>query len=88
MTGVQTCALPIYPLVRNGAPVFLGEEDAEPVGAVTSGTYGVSIEAPVAMGYVPPHAAVSGTRLFTEVRGKRHAMTVTTLPFVPTHYKR
>jgi aminomethyltransferase len=39
------------------------------------------------MGYVPPDAATPGTRLFTEVRGRRLAVTVSTLPFVPARYK-
>ncbi len=74
--------------VRAGAPVFRNENDAAPAGAVSSGGFGVSLDAPVAMGYVPPDAAAPGTRMFTEVRGKRLAMTVSALPFVPARYKR
>jgi aminomethyltransferase len=73
--------------VRAGAPLFRHERDAAPAGAVTSGGFGVSVDAPVAMGYVPPDAAAPGTRVFTEVRGKRLAMTVAALPFVPARYK-
>jgi aminomethyltransferase len=74
--------------VRSGAPLFRHEDDAVPAGAVCSGGFGVSLDAPVAMGYAPPDAAAPGTRLFTEVRGKRLAMTVVPLPFVPARYKR
>jgi aminomethyltransferase len=74
--------------VRAGASLFVAEHDTVPAGIVTSGGFGISLEAPIAMGYVPPTAAAPGTRLFAEVRGKRLPMTVSTLPFVPTRYKR
>jgi aminomethyltransferase len=74
--------------VRGGAALFLSERDEAAVGVVTSGGFGVSLDAPVAMGYVPIAAATPGTRLFAEVRGKRLAVVVSTLPFVPTRYKR
>jgi aminomethyltransferase len=73
--------------VRAGAPLFRNEHDAAPVGAVSSGGFGVSLDAPVAMGYVPPDAVAPGTRVFSEVRGRRLPMTVSTLPFVPARYK-
>lgn len=74
--------------VRGGAPLFLTENDPQPAGIVTSGGFGVSVQAPVAMGYVPRRAAEPGTRLFAEVRGKRLAVIVAKLPFVPLRYKR
>jgi aminomethyltransferase len=74
--------------VRDGAPLFRHEDDAAPAGTVSSGGFGPSLDAPVAMGYAPPDAAAPGTRLFTEVRGRRFAMTVVPLPFVPVRYKR
>jgi aminomethyltransferase len=73
--------------VRSGAPLFRNQDDAAPVGAVSSGGFGVSLDAPVAMGYLPPDAA-PGMRMFTEIRSRRLAMTVSTLPFVPARYKR
>jgi aminomethyltransferase len=74
--------------VRGGAPLFHNESEITPAGVVTSGGFGVSLNAPIAMGYVPSAAAVPGTRLFAEVRGKRLAVIVSKLPFVPTRYKR
>jgi len=74
--------------VRAGAPLFLEAGDSGPAGIVTSGGFGVSLNLPIAMGYVPSGSAKPGTRLFSEVRGKRLAMIVTELPFVPTQYKR
>jgi aminomethyltransferase len=74
--------------VRAGAPLLRNDRDATPAGAVSSGSFGVSVDAPVAMGYVPPDATAPGTRMFAEVRGKRLAVTVAALPFVPVRYKR
>jgi aminomethyltransferase len=73
--------------VRAGAALFRNEGDTAPVGVVTSGGFAVSLNVPVAMGYVPPDAAVSGTRVFTEIRGKRLGLIVSKLPFVPARYK-
>jgi aminomethyltransferase len=75
-------------LVRAGASLFRGEEDAAAIGAVTSGGFGVSLDAPVAMGYVPIDAAAPGSRVFAELRGKRLPVAVAELPFVAPHYKR
>jgi aminomethyltransferase len=40
------------------------------------------------MGYVDTEFARSGKRIFGEVRGKRVALRVSELPFVPHHYQR
>jgi aminomethyltransferase len=74
--------------VRGGAPLFVGERDSRPAGTVTSGGFGVSLDAPIAMGYVTREAATSGQRLFAEVRGKRLDIVACELPFVAPHYKR
>jgi aminomethyltransferase len=74
--------------VRGGALLFDSEGAAELIGTVTSGGFGVSLEAPIAMGYVRRDLAAPGTRLFAEVRGKRHAVTVVDMPFWPTRYRR
>jgi aminomethyltransferase len=73
--------------VRAGAPLFRNAADAAPVGVVTSGGFAVSLNVPVAMGYVPPDAAAPGTQVFTELRGKRLGLMVSKLPFVPARYK-
>ncbi|SKA39095.1 glycine cleavage system aminomethyltransferase GcvT [Consotaella salsifontis] len=74
--------------VRAGAALYAHEEGGEPIGVVTSGGFGPSVEAPVAMGYVPAGMSGAGTPLFAEVRGKRHPVMVATLPFVMPRYKR
>jgi aminomethyltransferase len=73
--------------VRGGAAIFDSESDHVPVGRVTSGGFGITLNAPVAMGYVPTPLAVPGTRLYAELRGKRLPVVVSQLPFVPAHYK-
>lgn len=74
--------------VRGGAALFADAEGGEPIGAVTSGGFGPSVERPVAMGYVPKDRADIGTRLFAEVRGKRLPLAVAPTPFVTQRYKR
>jgi aminomethyltransferase len=74
--------------VRGGASLFRSERDSAAAGVVTSGGFGPSLNAPVSMGYVARDSASPGTRLFAEVRGKRHSVMVSELPFVPTRYKR
>jgi aminomethyltransferase len=74
--------------VREGAPLFSDAVSTEQIGAVTSGGFGPSLNAPVAMGYLPsPHAALGGT-VFAEVRGQRLPLQVAAMPFVPNSYKR
>jgi glycine cleavage system T protein (aminomethyltransferase) len=74
--------------IRAGTPLFAKEADGAPVGRVTTGSFGPSLEAPVAMGYLPTSMAAAGTRIFAEVRGSRLPATVTALPFLKPHYKR
>jgi aminomethyltransferase len=74
--------------VRAGAPLFAADQGGAPIGAVTSGGFGPSADAPIAMGYVPSAMAEPGTRIFAEVRGKRLPVDVATLPFIPQRYKR
>jgi aminomethyltransferase len=73
--------------VRAGAPLF-ADEAGTAVGQVTSGGFGPSLQTPIAMGYLPAALAAPGTRVFAEVRGKRLAVAVAALPFVPAGFKR
>jgi len=74
--------------IRGGALLFADPSANEPIGKVTSGGYGPSVGAPVAMGYVVASQASPDTQLFAEVRGRRVSATVTSPPFVPHRYKR
>jgi aminomethyltransferase len=74
--------------VREGAPLFADGASAEQIGAVTSGSFGPSINAPVAMGYLPASHAVSDGLVVAELRGQRLPLRITPMPFVPNTYKR
>ena len=74
--------------VREGAALFADAISAEPIGKVTSGGFGPSLNAPVAMGYLPSSLSAVGTSVFAEVRGQRLPLTVAAMPFVPNTYKR
>jgi aminomethyltransferase len=74
--------------VREGAALFADASSSEPIGAVTSGGFGPSLNAPVAMGYVPTVLSAPGTLVFAEVRGQRLPLRVAATPFVPNTYKR
>jgi aminomethyltransferase len=74
--------------VREGAALFADENSSEQIGAVTSGGFGPSLNAPVAMGYLPASLAAPGSTVFAEVRGQRLPLKVAITPFVPNTYKR
>jgi aminomethyltransferase len=74
--------------VREGAALFADNSAAEPIGKVTSGGFGPSVNAPIAMGYLPSSHAANGLTVFAEVRGQRLPMQVAPTPFVPNTYKR
>ncbi len=62
--------------------------DGQPVGVVTSGLLGPTIDKPIAIAYVEPALAAVGTQLHAMVRGKPVLMEVVATPFVPTNYFR
>lgn len=74
--------------VRAHAKLYADAEGQTEIGEVTSGTFGPSIEGPVAMGYVPTAFSAPGTPIFAEVRGKYLPLAVAALPFITPTYKR
>jgi aminomethyltransferase len=74
------------------APAREGTEIADKsgrvIGHVTSGGFGPSLNAPVAMGYVESPFSAPGTKLDLLVRGKAMPAEVVAMPFVPNRYKR
>jgi aminomethyltransferase len=58
------------------------------LGIITSGGFGPSVGAPIAMGYVAADRSKAGTPVNLMVRGKAHAAAVAPLPFVPHRYVR
>ena len=71
--------------VREGAPIFAGNAL---IGKVTSGGFSPSLNVPIGMGYVAGAHTAPGTTLEAEVRGKRVAITITSMPFLPHRYHR
>jgi aminomethyltransferase len=74
--------------VRGGSSLYADAGAQTPLGQVTSGGFGPTVNAPVAMGYVASAAAKPGTVLFADVRGKRVPVAVSALPFVKLRYRR
>jgi aminomethyltransferase len=58
------------------------------IGKVTSGGFGPSLNAPLAMGYVETAFAAAGTPIDLLVRGKAMPAAVSPMPFVPHNYRR
>lgn len=74
--------------MRAGVALYAEETGGDPVGHVTSGGFGPTLGAPVAMGYLPATLAWAGQRVWGDVRGRRLAAQVVPLPFVPAGFKR
>jgi aminomethyltransferase len=90
--GAPRCRVGLRPEgrapVRAGASLYAEADANAPLGSVTSGGFGPSLNAPIAMGYLPVAFEVPGTTVFAEVRGKRLPVSVTRLPFIEPKYKR
>jgi aminomethyltransferase len=72
--------------VREGAEVV--DADGKVVGSVCSGGFGPTLGAPVAMAYVDSAHCALDSELWAVVRGKRVAVKVSKMPFVPQRYYR
>jgi aminomethyltransferase len=55
---------------------------------VTSGGFGPSVNAPIAMGYVRQVDEPAGGIIYADLRGKRVPLRLSALPFISTTYKR
>ena len=88
----QTTTRRVGLMGNSKAPVRAGTElvddRGQPVGLVTSGTFGPSVAGPIAMAQVSTEHAALGSELFALVRGKKLPMTVSKMPFVPQRYAR
>jgi aminomethyltransferase len=71
---------------REGAEIV--STDGDPIGVVTSGGFGPSVGAPIAMGTVARAYAAVGTPISLMVRGKPLSARVVALPFYPHAYYR
>ncbi|EAQ98285.1 glycine cleavage system aminomethyltransferase GcvT [Congregibacter litoralis] len=72
--------------VREGQNVL--NAAGEVIGAVSSGAFAATVDAPVAMAFVDSSYAALDTELSVDVRGKALAVVVCKLPLVPQRYYR
>ena len=61
-------------------------ESEEMIGEVTSGTFGPSVNGPIAMGFVDQIFSKKDTRILLEVRGKKYPANICGLPFYKKSY--
>jgi aminomethyltransferase len=71
---------------REGAEIR--SADGAPIGKITSGGFGPTVGAPIAMGYVERGFAEPGTPIVLIVRAKELPARIVPLPFVPHRYRR
>ncbi len=71
-------------IAREGAKIFSMEDEV--IGKITSGTFGPSINAPVAMGYINLDHSGVGNKIKIEVRGKKYDAKISQLPFYKKSY--
>ena len=73
-------------IAREGVKIF--SKDNKEIGSITSGTFGPSVNGPIAMGYVKFDFSKPGTRVLLEVRGKKYNANISELPFYKKSYVR
>ena len=73
-------------VARDGTEILDGAEKL--IGRVTSGTFGPTVDGPIAMGYVARKFAAPGTKIKLRIRGRTHGGEIVALPFVPHRYFR
>jgi len=72
--------------VREGAAIM--DQAGRRIGEVTSGGFGPTVDAPIAMGYVEAAFAEAGRELAIDRRGKSMPAVVAPLPFAAHRYRR
>ncbi len=61
-------------------------ESEQVIGEVTSGTFGPSVNGPIAMGFVDQEFSKKETKILLEVRGKKYPANICGLPFYKKNY--
>ena len=86
--GVSRLRVGIKPvtrvIARESTKIF-DEKDNE-IGKITSGTFGPSVNASIAMGYISNSHSKTDTKVYLEVRGKKVPANVCDLPFYKKSY--
>jgi aminomethyltransferase len=73
-------------VARHGYPVL--DRYGRHIGVVTSGSYGPSVDASIALAYVESRASAVGTELEVEVRGQGRPGCIVRTPFHPSRVKK
>ena len=73
-------------IARGGTRILA--RDGKEIGLVTSGGFGPTVGAPIAMGYIATDFANAGDIVDLVVRGKNNAAHVVAMPFVPHRFRR
>ena len=71
-------------IARENTKIF--NETETVIGEITSGTFGPSVNGPVAMGYIEKEFSKTDTKVFLEVRGKKYPANICGLPFYKKSY--
>ena len=74
--------------MRGGTALYANETSTDQIGEITSGGFGPTVGHPVSMGYVSTEHSKIGTTVYVEIRNKRMAAIISTLPFTPANFKR
>jgi len=86
--GVSKIRIGVKPsgriIAREGTKIFSSSN--EEIGVITSGTFGPSVNSPVAMGYIKSKFSEINSKIFLEVREKKHEAVVSKLPFYKKSY--
>ena len=86
--GVNKLRVGIKPdnkiIAREFTKIF--DDKNNEIGNVTSGTFGPSVNGPIAMGYVSNNFSKLNTKVFLEVRGKKISACICELPFYKKNY--
>ena len=71
-------------IAREKSKLF--NESNLPIGEITSGTFGPSVNGPIAMGYIDKEFSKDNTKILVEVRGKKYPANICGLPFYKKSY--
>ena len=86
--GIKKIRVGIKPegkvIAREKTKIFNDTESL--IGEITSGTFGPSVNGPIAMGYVDDKFSKKDTKVYLEIRGKKYPANICGLPFYKKSY--
>jgi aminomethyltransferase len=86
--GIKQIRVGIKPegkvIAREKTKIFNDKESL--IGEITSGTFGPSVNGPIAMGYIDDKFSKKDTKVYLEIRGKKYPANICSLPFYKKSY--